>query len=283
MDICKGMIVGATGTPYSMGLFLFDICYPQLYPSAAPMVHFMTTGGGQVRFSPNLYNDGKVCLSLLGTTGAWDESQRWNPNESSLAQVLLSIQSQILDVAEPYFTEGGGHGGLEGTPAGRKGSARYNNTLRLSTLRHAIIEPLKSPPKGYEIVTRRHFAMCRKRLIVQAKIWTLESRGTSLHGRFMKAYSELVGLLSSGKNLTCEEWELADAGGNIFGALPPLSGDLLALQRLDRTLYNAFDSALHLDDSSQSNGDEEVEDELAQINEAMLARALELSLEQGGN
>lgn len=26
-----------------------------------------TTGGGKVRFNPNLYNNGKVCLSLLGT------------------------------------------------------------------------------------------------------------------------------------------------------------------------------------------------------------------------
>ena len=29
-------------------------------------VNFQTTGGGSVRFNPNLYNCGKVCLSLLG-------------------------------------------------------------------------------------------------------------------------------------------------------------------------------------------------------------------------
>jgi len=62
--------------------------------------HFFILGGGQVRFSPNLYNDGKVCLSLLGTTESWNEAQRWNPKESSLAQVLISIQAQILDTAE---------------------------------------------------------------------------------------------------------------------------------------------------------------------------------------
>ena len=27
----------------------------------------MTTGGNKVRFNPNLYDSGKVCLSLLGT------------------------------------------------------------------------------------------------------------------------------------------------------------------------------------------------------------------------
>lgn len=41
MDMCKAMIVGATATPYSGGLFVFDVCYPQLYPNAPPMLHFM--------------------------------------------------------------------------------------------------------------------------------------------------------------------------------------------------------------------------------------------------
>jgi ubiquitin-protein ligase len=68
----------------------------------------MTTGGGQVRFNPNLYVDGKVCLSLLGLTFATDESQRWNSESSSLAQILLSMQSQIFGVKEPYFNEGSG-------------------------------------------------------------------------------------------------------------------------------------------------------------------------------
>jgi len=61
-----------------------------------------------VRFNPNLYVDGKVCISLLGVTTASDESQRWNPQLSSLAQLMISIQSQILGVKEPYFNEGNG-------------------------------------------------------------------------------------------------------------------------------------------------------------------------------
>ena len=217
-----------------------------------------------------------MCISLLGTTTARDDSQRWNPNESSLAQVLLSVQTQILDVAEPHFAEGGGHGGLEGTRAGQQGSARYNNTLRLSTLRHAIIEPLKNPPKGFEDVTRRHFAMCRSRLMVQAKIWMMESKGTELHGRFVKAYSELLGLLSGDK--------FGDADGSMLDALPPLAEDLHALYRLDRTLYNTFDSALRSNDSNQMNGSEDEEydddDDDDDANEQMLAFALELSLQE---
>lgn len=91
-------------------------------------------GGGQTRVSANLYNDGKVCISLLGTSLAWNESQRWDPSSSSLAQVLLSIQTQILGVPDPYYSEGFAHQGLQGSRAGDKGSARYNNAIRKLSL-----------------------------------------------------------------------------------------------------------------------------------------------------
>jgi len=65
------------------------------------MVLLKTTGGGRFRFNPNLYNCGKVCLSLLGTwSGGQGES--WNADASTTFQVLISIQSLIL-VDEPYF------------------------------------------------------------------------------------------------------------------------------------------------------------------------------------
>ena len=50
------------------------------------------------------------------------------------------------------------------------------------------------------------FVIARKRVLAQAKAWTLEARGTELHGRFEKAYSELLGLLSD-KIEKCEDWE----------------------------------------------------------------------------
>lgn len=46
-------------------------------------VKFLTTGGGCVRFNPNLYVCGKVCLSLLGT---WS-GPAWHPATSTLLQV----------------------------------------------------------------------------------------------------------------------------------------------------------------------------------------------------
>lgn len=96
------MIAGPEGTPYAGGLFEFDVFIPLNYPHSPPQVHLRTTGAGSVRFNPNLYNNGKVCLSLLGTWNGRPEEQ-WSP-KSTLLQVFVSIQSMIF-VDLPYFNE----------------------------------------------------------------------------------------------------------------------------------------------------------------------------------
>lgn len=82
-DVMRAMITGPKGTPYECGCFEFDILLPPDYPNSPPKVHFLTTGSGRVRFNPNLYQTGKVCLSLLGT---W-AGPGWNPKTSTLLQV----------------------------------------------------------------------------------------------------------------------------------------------------------------------------------------------------
>ena len=54
------------------------------------------------RINPNLYDCGKVCLSLLGT---WS-GPGWQPGRSNMLQVLVSIQGMIL-VEEPFYNEPG--------------------------------------------------------------------------------------------------------------------------------------------------------------------------------
>ena len=72
MKICAyqlqvhAMITGPFETPYEGGLFHFFVRFPPNYPFSPPRVKFLTTGGGTVRFNPNLYQNGKVCLSILG-------------------------------------------------------------------------------------------------------------------------------------------------------------------------------------------------------------------------
>lgn len=97
------MIAGPEGTPYANGLFEFDCFMPLSYPKSPPKMHLRTTGNGCVRFNPNLYSSGKVCLSLLGT---WPggPNEGWAPYKSTLLQVLVSIQSMIL-IDLPWFNE----------------------------------------------------------------------------------------------------------------------------------------------------------------------------------
>lgn len=85
------LIFGASATPYAHGAFIFDVYFDENYPNRPPHVNLMTTGNGQVRFGPNLYNTGKVCLSLLGTWG-----DNWKANESTMLQVAISIQSIVM-------------------------------------------------------------------------------------------------------------------------------------------------------------------------------------------
>ena len=65
MDKLQVLISGPEDTPYSLGLFIFDILFPTDYPQVPPKVNLQTTGYGMVRFNPNLYNCGKVSNNLL--------------------------------------------------------------------------------------------------------------------------------------------------------------------------------------------------------------------------
>jgi len=93
------MIVGPEGTPYEGCLLCFAINYPYDYPFSSPSVR-ITTSDGVTRFHPNLYIDGKVCLSILGT---W-RGPSWAP-VMTISTVLTTIQS-LLE-ANPIVNEPG--------------------------------------------------------------------------------------------------------------------------------------------------------------------------------
>ena len=162
------MISGPKDTPYENGLFEFHACFPKTYPNDAPKVLLKTTGNGKVRFNPNLYNCGKVCLSLLGT---WQghESEKWNAKTSTFLQVLISIQSLIL-VEQPFFNEPGWEKTMH-TEKGKKDSKAYNDNLLPSTIKFAMIDMIKNPPTGYEDVVKLHFKMKKDEILSKIEIW----------------------------------------------------------------------------------------------------------------
>ena len=173
LDVMKVLITGPmdkthgeTSTPYGGGCFIFDVGFGATYPDKPPLCLLKTTGGGTVRFNPNLYDSGKVCLSLLGT---WygTNGEGWYANSSTLLQVLISIQSLIL-VPKPYFNEPGYQSTIN-TEHGENRSREYNKNIRKQTIRFAILDMLRNPDKDFEQVIKRHFYLKQKLILQQIK------------------------------------------------------------------------------------------------------------------
>ena len=98
----KAMIIGPEGTPYENGMYFFSFKFPEDYPTSPPKVK-MCTQDGKTRFHPNLYRNGKVCLSILNT---W-HGDGWTSCQS-ISSVLLTLKSIMTEKAllnEPGIKE----------------------------------------------------------------------------------------------------------------------------------------------------------------------------------
>eukprot|EP00347_Sterkiella_histriomuscorum_P017580 403348792 len=168
VDMMKALICGASNTPYAHGCYEYDIFCDNNYPREPPKMNLITTGNGSVRFNPNLYACGKVCLSLLGT---WRGSatENWDPKLSTILQVLLSTQAIIMS-EEVYFNEPGFENEA-GTPEGEKKNEGYQNIVRYCNIKFAMIEQLKRPAKGFESAVKRHFYIKKTEILKEVHQW----------------------------------------------------------------------------------------------------------------
>ncbi|KAL5117759.1 hypothetical protein ACEQ8H_004369 [Pleosporales sp. CAS-2024a] len=166
-DVQKAIIIGPEGTPYAHGMFEFDIFCDGHFPNQPPKVQFKTTNGGRIGFNPNLYADGKVCLSLLGT---W-QGEPWVPGESTLLQVLISIQAMIL-CEEPWYNEPGREASYEGSSSAEGPSAVYNAALTRHTVRTAMLDWLERPPALWKDVVDQHFSANADKILQTAVEWS---------------------------------------------------------------------------------------------------------------
>jgi ubiquitin-protein ligase len=190
VNLFSFMISGPKDTPYENGLFEFHAYLPPDYPATVPKVLLHTTGNNTVRFNPNLYDSGKVCLSLLGTW-AGQAGESWNPKASTFLQVMISIQSLIL-VEQPYFNEPGWEREMH-TPKGKLNSDNYNEEKQPHTINLGMINMIKNPPNGFEEVVYNHFRMKRDEIINRTLIW---EQNAKKNGNIIKNYrNELILLL----------------------------------------------------------------------------------------
>jgi ubiquitin-conjugating enzyme E2 Z len=128
------IVLGPPGTPYHGGAFCFEVHFPYNYPFAPPVFTYLTQDG-TTRFNPNLYKNGKVCLSLLNT---W-QGEPWS-GVQSLSSILQSIQTAVLNDDpirnEPAYSALSSHTDIP----------IYNRMVQHSTIETAILGYIKNPP-----------------------------------------------------------------------------------------------------------------------------------------
>lgn len=122
------LIIGNSDTPYSYGAYLFRFEYPENFPFSPPKVIYLTNDG-YMRFNPNLYTNGKVCLSVLNT---W-KGEGWSSCQS--IRSILLILSTILN-NNPLLNEPGVN---EKNPNVEK----YNLAVSYKNIEFSILEQIK--------------------------------------------------------------------------------------------------------------------------------------------
>lgn len=127
------MLIGPEGTPYEGGFFYFHLILPDSFPMEPPKVKYLTQGNN-VRFNPNLYVNGKVCLSVIGT---W-AGPGWSP-ANTIVSVLQIIQGMVLN-ENPLTNEPG----FETAPKYKLNN--YNEIIRFETYRTALLGQIDLVP-----------------------------------------------------------------------------------------------------------------------------------------
>lgn len=85
------MIIGPDDTLYEGGFFNAKLEFPADFPNAPPVMTFTTP-----IWHPNVYEDGKVCISILHPPG----EDRFNEHESATERwrPILGVESIIVSV-----------------------------------------------------------------------------------------------------------------------------------------------------------------------------------------
>lgn len=130
-DMLKGyaMIIGPTHGVYANGIYFFKFNFPTDYPFSPPSVEYCTNDG-TTRFNPNLYRQGKVCLSILNT---W-EGDSWTSCQS-IRSVLLQLLLLFHD--KPLLNE-------PGVTSSHYDFKNYHTIIKYKNIQYSIYSQIKN-------------------------------------------------------------------------------------------------------------------------------------------
>ncbi|KAK5940058.1 hypothetical protein PMZ80_007476 [Knufia obscura] len=142
LDLLRCLIIGPLDTPYEYATFLIDLHLGPDFPRAPPTAHFHSWTSGLGRINPNLYEEGKICLSLLGTWPGKSETEGWT-EKATILQLLVSLQGLVF-VKEPFYNEAGFEG-YEQTKEYNNESLLYSEkayVMGRNFVKHALLSPV---------------------------------------------------------------------------------------------------------------------------------------------
>ena len=125
MLVGYALIIGPEDSVYEYGNYFFKFDFPVEYPYQPPKVTFYCCDAN-TRFHPNLYKNGKVCLSILNTWQGpgWTSCQ----NIKSVLLTIVSIMDNKPLLHEPGFKET------------HKDFKNYSNIIEYKNIETAILD-----------------------------------------------------------------------------------------------------------------------------------------------
>ena len=125
-NMLKGyaVIFGPTDTIYRYGAYMFEFKFPANYPVSPPKLTYLTNDGS-TRFHPNLYRNGKVCLSVLNT---W-RGEGWTSCQTIRSILLILV---TLFHNKPLLNE-------PGIKESHHSFIPYNKIITYRNVEHSII------------------------------------------------------------------------------------------------------------------------------------------------
>ena len=135
-DMLKGyaLIVGPSDTPYFGGNYFFEFRYPSDYPHSPPHVNYCTNGE-MIRFNPNLYCNGKVCISVLNT---W-KGEQWTSCQN-ISTILLTLCTLLC--SDPLLNE-------PGITKSHSDFANYTKIIEFKNIDIAVVKMIQQKPDYY--------------------------------------------------------------------------------------------------------------------------------------
>jgi len=151
-DMLKGyaLIIGPSDTPYFGGNYFFEINYPTDYPHTPPKVKYCTNAEN-IRFNPNLYTSGKVCISLLNT---WRGDQ-WTSCQT-ISTILLTLCTLLCK--NPLLNE-------PNVSVKHLDMNSYNEIIEFSNLNIAVCDILSRKNSVYLPFFENFYPFVQKRFI----------------------------------------------------------------------------------------------------------------------